>query len=301
MSIKESIKAIVPKTATHYLRELKNSNVILKLINTYLLDTKSGRNDASFAGEYKILDQLASELNIKNGFVVDVAASDGYNQSCTLGFFRRKGWAGLAIEMDPMKFSTLAFLYRNFPNAKLARNRVTPYNIKPLLNAYEVPKDISILNLDIDSYDLCVLDEMLKAGSRPRIISMEINEKIPSGIYFSVEYDDKHYWQNDHFYGCSIDAASSVVKPFGYILYLMEFNNAIFLRKDSISSDFVDLPPEIAYNTGYKDRPDRQELFPWNSDVEQWLHVNRDDSIELIKMHFSKYEGKFTIRKAQQT
>jgi hypothetical protein len=237
-------------------------------------------------------------IHIDNGFVIDIAASDGYSQSCTLGFFRRKGWSGLAVEMDPNKFSKLSFLYANYTNAKLARNRVTPNNIKSLLDAYEVPKDISILNLDIDSYDLYVIREMLKADYKPKIISMEVNEKIPSGIFFTVDYDDKHYWQGDHFYGCSIDAASSVVKPFGYILYSMEYNNAIFIRDDLISNDFSDLTAENAYIIGYKNQANRKKLFPWNSNVEQWLHSNTDDSIDLIREYFKKYEGKFTLRKA---
>ena len=85
--------------------------------------------------------------------------------------------------MDPFKFSKLAFLYSVFPNAKLARGRVTPGSVESLLSA-EVPTDYALLNLDIDSYDLAVIDEMLKSGYKPTIISMEVNEKIPPPIYF---------------------------------------------------------------------------------------------------------------------
>jgi hypothetical protein len=199
--------------------------------------------------------------------------------------------------MDPIKFSKLSFLYANYPNAKLARNRVTPYNIKSLLDAYEVPQDISVLNLDIDSYDLYVIEQMLKADYKPKIISMEVNEKIPSGIFFTVDYDDKHYWQGDHFYGCSLDAASIVVKPFGYILYSLKFNNAIFVRDDLVSNNYSDLTAENAYNLGYRNVVNREELFPYNADVDHWLHSNTDDSIESIREYFKKYEGKFTLRK----
>ncbi len=301
MLIHRELKTLLERNrlATIFTGKNKNSEAaICRLNDIYNINAKAQTDaDPSFAGEYHLLNLLTDRLNITNGFVIDIAASDGYTQSCTLGFFRREGWSGLAVEMNPISFSKLSFIYAVFPNAKLARCRVTPGNIKPLLDSFEVPKDISVINLDIDSYDLYVIEEMLKANYKPRLISMEINEKIPAGIFFTVEFNDKHYWQNDHFFGCSIDAACSVVKPFGYILYKMEYNNAIFIRGDLISNSFADLTPENAYNLGYKSRPNRKELFPWNADVEQWLHSSIDDSVVLIREYFKKYDGKFKLSK----
>src|SRR6202043_16319 len=99
----------------------------------------------------------------------------------------------------------------------------------------EVPSDFTLLNLDIDSYDLHVIGELLKGDFRPKIISMEINEKIPPPLFFSVNFDDAHYWRGDHFYGCSLSAAASVVKPYGYKLESLQSNNAIFVRDDVAS------------------------------------------------------------------
>ena len=158
-------------------------------------------NDLSYADEYKALSELASKTGITDGYSVDVAASDGLNQSCTYGFFKDKRWSGLCVEMDAVKFSKLAYLYRSFKNVRLARVRVTPLNVVNLLLGNEVPKNFELLNLDIDSYDLRVVETILSSGFRPQIISMEVNEKIPSGIFFTVEYDDEHYWKGDHFYG----------------------------------------------------------------------------------------------------
>lgn len=253
--------------------------------------------DNLLAGENILLDQLTKRLNINNGFVMDIGAGDGFSQSVTLGFFRRKGWSGLAVELDPVKFSRLSFIYANFPNVLLARNRVTPSNILFILDAFEVPKEISFLNLDIDSFDLFVIKKILNSDYKPKIIQMEVNEKIPSGIFFTVNYDDNHYWQSDHFYGCSLGAASLTIKPFGYLLYALQYNNAIFIRNDLVSNDFSDLTAEEAYNNGYKNKDDREKLFPWNADVEQWLHSETDESTELIRQHFKKYEGKFTLHK----
>ncbi len=131
--------------------------------------------------------------------MADIAASDDFSQSCTLGFYR-KGYGGLAVEMDPIKFATLSFLYRNFENIRHTKVRVTLDNIASILGAAKIGKDsFTILNLDIDSYYLHVLKAMLLAGYRPTIISMEINKKILFGINFTVNYNITYFWQGDHF------------------------------------------------------------------------------------------------------
>lgn len=156
----------------------------LKMLNLNSLARKG--IDNLLAGEYILLDQLTKRLNINHGFVIDIGAGDGFSQCCTLGFLRRKGWSGLAVELDPVKFSRFSFVYANFPNVLLARNRVTPSNILFILDAFEVPKEISFLKLDIDSFDLFVIKEILNSDHKPNIIQMEVNEKIPSGIFFTV-------------------------------------------------------------------------------------------------------------------
>jgi hypothetical protein len=254
--------------------------------------------DGSFANERETLEQLTALLGFARGFVVDIAASDGLTQSSTVGFFSSMDWRGLAVEMDPIKFSHLAHTYAAFGGSQLARTRITPKNIVSTLDAFETPRDFEVFNLDIDSYDLRVLEACLKAGFRPSIVSLEINEKIPAGVFFTVEYDEHHFWNGDHFYGCSVDAACEVVKPFGYILWKVEYNNAFFVNSKVSLPGMADLPGGLAWQAGYRDAPDRRALFPWNEDVEHWLALRPDDAVHSIQAFFSPYEGKFSIRLA---
>jgi hypothetical protein len=256
---------------------------------------KSKRGDNSYAGEFASLQLLLKKLNISGGFVVDIAASDGVTQSSTLGFFSHSDWRGLAVEMDPEKFANLAFIYSQFEAVKLARCRVTPKNVEALLAGNEVPQDFTLLSLDIDSYDLFVMEEMLNAGFKPRIISMEINEKIPPPVYFTVNFEDSHFWKGDHFFGCSLAAAASVVKPRGYKLESLQYNNAIFVREDIATGVIRDLSVEEAYDLGYRNRPDRKELFPWNANVECALGYTADENVRFFNEMFKQYQGKFTL------
>jgi hypothetical protein len=272
-------------------------NIFEKLEDLRSLYLKSLAVDNSFAGEFKHLKHLmaSDNLNIDSGYVVDMAASDGVSQSCTLEFFKDVRWHGLAVEMDAAKFAKLSFIYSNFPNAKLARGRVTPQNVSSLLDAFEVPRKFTLLNLDIDSYDLHVLSSILNSGYKPTIISMEVNEKIPPPIYFTVNYNDSHYWHGDHFYGCSLVAAAQTVKPFGYVLESLQYNNAFFIDSDIAAGKIIDSDVHSAYFTGYAAKADRLALFPYNANVDCLLTMNKDDSIKFINEFFSIYAGLYTI------
>ncbi len=276
---------------------MTQESIVFELQKMYQLAIAAETRDGSYAGEFDYLDKLLSLLDINKGYAVDIAASDGFTQSSTLGFFKRNDWSGLAVEMDSKKFASLAFIYSNFPNVRLAKNKVTPVNIVDLLVCYDTPKQFDLLNLDIDSYDLYVIEAMLNGGFRPKVISMEINEKIPTPIFFTVDYHPSHYWTMDHFFGCSLQAAVTIVKPFGYILQNLVYNNAIFVRSDVAHSSMHDMEAGLAYLSGYKNGPDRKKLFPWNSDVDCWMEYSTDQAILSIKEYFLKYTGKYTVRK----
>lgn len=256
---------------------------------------KSLQSDNSYAGEFAHVRSVMNRININGGFVVDIAASDGVTLSCTLELFKDPNWSGLAVEMDPVKFSGLSFIYGAFPNARLARARVVPSNVSSLLAGFEVPNDFDFLNLDIDSYDLHVIRSALESGFRPKMISMEINEKIPPEIYFTVDFSESHYWAGDHFFGCSLLAAANTVKPFGYVLESCQYNNAMFVRTDLANGVIEDVSVRDAYEQGYKNKPDRASLFSYNKDVDILLDCPTPEALAFIKTFFAKYEGKYTL------
>lgn len=254
----------------------------------------SGR-DTSFANERSCLEAIVSALSIKCGHIVDVAASDGYTQSCTRGLFGRAGWVGLALEMDPDKFYRLSYLYRIYDNVALSRIKATPKNICDIFIAHSVPQDFDVFNLDIDSYDLYIMEAVLQGGYRPKIVTIEINEKIPPGIYFAVKYDPAHRWAGDHFYGCSLDAASVLLKSHGYLLKSLEYNNAFFVNTEIAQGCFDDQSISDAYSSGYLNRPDRAKLFPWNYDMDELAYMSVDGAILELEKKFSAYKGKYDL------
>jgi len=167
---------------------------------------------------------------------------------------------------------------------------VTPQNIVPLLEAYEIEPEFGVLSLDIDSYDYWVLDALL-ARFRPQIIVTEINEKIPPPIRFVVNYDPDFRLQH-HFYGHSIQSLSELCARHTYALVELEYNNAFLMPAEFARAP---LTPEDAYRQGYLERADRREKFRLNHDMEVLHTLTPEAGVEFLKRFFARHEGKYEI------
>ena len=262
----------------------------------FLLKRMSKKNiDFSGHGETAAVKTYLKDLNLSKKYFVDIGASDGVNSSSTLEFAKDTEWEGLSIEFDQKKFSKLKYVYKSFKNVNLLNKKVTPDNVELIFSDNNIPKNLTFINLDIDSYDLEIINQILNSGFRPDIISIEINEKIPPPIYFSVTYDKNHFWKGDHFYGCSITAANEVLMSHNYILGEFKLNNAIFLNYDKFPKKITKNIQE-AYSEGYRDVRNRKELFKYNYDVEELLQMSPENSIEFIDNLFKKYKGMYQLR-----
>jgi hypothetical protein len=91
-------------------------------------------------------------------------------------------------------------------------------------------------------------------------------------------------------------AASETAKAHGYILESLQYNNAVFIRSDVAGSSFDDLSPASAYAAGYRDKPDRKALFPWNANVDCLLDMSTEESVVFLNDFFKEYEGKYILR-----
>ena len=288
-------KKYTPRFIQKFLKKIEPEK-----ISYWKLDRISKKNiDFSGHGETQAVKQYLKNDSLDFNYFVDIGASDGVSSSSTLEFAKMPNWHGLSIEYDDNKFSKLQYVYRKYKNISLANKKVTPDSIVDILLDYEVPKNFSFLNIDIDSYDLEVSKSLFQVGYRPDIVSIEINEKIPPPIYFNVKYDQEHFWQGDHFFGCSLTAAVEEFSKFDYLLAEFRLNNAIFVN-------FIKFPvltpknASIAYEEGYKSIKNRKELFKYNHDVEILHELNNDEKIVFINNLFKKYKNMYELKIGDQ-
>jgi hypothetical protein len=250
---------------------------------------KKDPNIVSHLDEQILISKYINELGLDSRTCVDIAASDGVTMSNTYALFR-DGWQGLAVEYDDRKFAKLAHTYATFPGVNLAKCKVTPENVVWLLKANQLPKKIGFLSLDIDGYDYFVLEQVL-SEFRPQLACVEVNEKIPPPIKFSVKWNPNYFWKVDHFYGQSISQLYTLCLKFQYALVELHYNNAFLIPSEL--NPYPSLTPEVAYQEGYLNRPDRKEKFPWNSDMETLLSLPAEEAMAFVKQYFSNREGEF--------
>ncbi len=256
------------------------------------------RNSSGFSrwSEESILKRLIGELLPADHChsAVDIGAGDGVRWSNTYALFSQD-WRGLGVEGDPRRVIKLARAYQRYPNAFACRARVTPRTVIPLLNAYEIEKDFSVLSLDIDGNDYWVLRALL-AEFRPRLIVTEINEKIPPPIRFIVKYNPDFELRH-HFFGYSIASLADLSVEFDYSIVALEYNNA-FLAANELPG-VIALDAERAYREGYRDRSDRKEKFPLNYDMEDIHSLSPEAGVSFLDEFYARYPGEYYLSLAK--
>jgi hypothetical protein len=254
----------------------------------------------SRCGEDEILQALIAELLPANHSrtAVDIGAGDGVRWSNTYALFTQ-GWRGFGAEGDAAKVIKLARAYRHFPSVFACRAQVTPQTVVPLLQAYEIEKDFSVLSLDIDGNDYWVLRATL-SQFRPRLIVTEINEKIPPPIRFIVKYNPA-FTLRHHFFGFSIASLEDLCAEFDYSIVALEYNNAFLAANELAGVKAVE--GETVYRQGYRDRPERKTLFAPNNDMEIIHSLSPEEAVMFLERFYEKFSGEYYLglRKIEAT
>jgi hypothetical protein len=245
----------------------------------------------SYLDEDAIIERLVDAAEPVARICVDIGAGDGLVQSNTHALFR-SGWGGLAVEADGRRFAALGRLYARTPGLCLARTFVTPDTVVPLLRSHGVPAEFGLLDLDIDGYDHWVLRALL-AEFHPTLMCVEINEKIPPPLRFTVNWSPDFEYRGDHFYGQSISQLHALAGQAGYDLVALEYNNAFLMPSERSSGR--SLSAEEAYAQGYAKRGDRLEKFPWNADMEPLQRLTPEQAVEFVRQRFANRAGEYEL------
>ena len=283
-SVKRPVKGI--------LRELGMRPEVLMRIPREIVRRLAGETYSKFDEELLIQQYDATiAAESKRPFVVDIAASDGVTMSNTYALFR-SGMPGLAVECDDARFASLSSSYSRFPNVQLLQRVITPENVVDELCRFGVPRNFSLLNLDIDGYDHFVLDALF-AAFRPTLVCAEVNEKIPPPLKFTVLYRPSYSWNMDHFFGQSISQLHELCLKHEYDLVDLHYNSAFLIPR--ALNTLPALTPEEAYDAGYRNKKDRKRKFPYNYDMDAVLTMSPEDARCFIDKRFRPYRGQYIL------
>jgi len=233
-------------------------------------------------------------------YIVNIGCGDGITQDPLNIFNNDFNYRGLYIEGD--KHKCLMAEKKVSSNYKILHKILTPNNVLEIFEQHNVPKNLDVLKIDIDGYDLAVIRQILLDNYTPKIIISEINEKIPPPIKFEVLFNESYSWASDHFFGYSLSQGYDFYNKNNYhILSLYDYNNVMCINKNIYDSNKelidVSLPMDInlLYNEGYVKY---KSNFPWNSDVDHWLSITDKNSlINEIKTYYGAGTNRHQTRK----
>ncbi len=142
-------------------------------------------------GEYGVLKEIFERLGIEKGACCEFGAWDGIKYCNTYNRIADHGWTGVLMELDAKRYAELEVNARSWPGVK-AYQALIHYDktrgtlLDDFLKSVEMPKDLDLLSIDIDSCDYQVWDSLV--NYKPKVVVIEADnldldiiqdEKIP--------------------------------------------------------------------------------------------------------------------------
>ncbi len=240
----------------------------------------------SFSQETSVVLDLLATCNHEH-LVVDIGAGE-INSLSNSRYFLEKGWRGVLFDINPLKASeALRLTFEHKLNATYSNTPLTPDNICTFLHAHRVSADFSFLSIDIDSFDFYLLRRIL-SEFRPRVLIVEINERIPPWIDFELLYNSAYIGTDlTLFSSASISRASKILKCFDYVPIRLLYNNLV-----AVPRLVAPLSPPSAselWDDGFASTDWRQRM-PWNVPFEQLWSLDPKEAVGAINQMLRSHQ-----------
>ncbi|WP_222435678.1 hypothetical protein [Fluviispira vulneris] len=259
MSVKNIMKAILPKYIISLFRSIINTqsnvNEIRDMILAYQTNQlqQSNRNPLNSFGkkcfsqtdEDGITLEILKRLNcIEGGTFAEFGVGNGTENNTLI--LKALGWKGFWVGGEdlvfPIKQPKQSFIY--------IKDWVTLDNILSLTSdgiKKIGSKEIDVISLDLDGNDIYFVDKLLANGYLPKLFIVEYNAKFPPPVKWQIDYNPKHFWQGDDYFGASLSSYIDLFKKYGFLLVCCNSHtgaNAFFIRGE-YSEKFKDIPQDI--------------------------------------------------------
>jgi tetratricopeptide (TPR) repeat protein len=172
--------------------------------------------------EHFIIERLLDKLRPPDNYLIDIGAADGVDGSNSYHLLLN-GWRGLAIEPRIDALASISNAYKTLPQRVDVLSIYTdPVNVCRLFEALGVPAEPGFISLDIDSFEYEMVEAMLQKY-RPYLLCVEINERIPPPVRFSILYDPgRIYGDISILGGCSIQMMTDLLNRLDYAVVCLE-------------------------------------------------------------------------------
>lgn len=185
------------------------------------------------------LERIFSALALTPGNLTFVELGfPAIQTSNTEALVRRGGWSG--VRFDGQCLGDAA----RDADANCHRAWISSSNIAELFIAQRVRRDVDYVSIDLDTIDIWVFIALVRAGFRPKVLSIEYNSNFPVGFAFAfpdaehaVPSQQHRKWDKGCYMGSSASAVEMAAKELGYIIVDVEPGLDLFLVDAHLWSD----------------------------------------------------------------
>lgn len=134
-------------------------------------------------GEDGVIAEIFRRLDRKTGWFCEFGAWDGkYGSNCYA--LLKRGWRGVMIEGDPLRFKALGKTVLNYPELLYIKNAYVRHEgnedtLDQLLSATPIPSYFELLSIDIDGFDYHIWQSL--KNYHPICVVIEIDSSTPPG------------------------------------------------------------------------------------------------------------------------
>jgi hypothetical protein len=195
-------------------------------------------------GEDGILDVLRKQLKSTNRYFVEIGAGDGIeNNTAWLAIVEKHG--GVMIDGDAHRAERAARMISGTNLGVECRHMFVVPALGSQIVSLARHRDPDVFSLDIDGCDYYVVQALLDAGLRPRIIAVEYNSVFGPERSATIEYQEHFDFTQAHptqlYYGVSIAGWRTCLEKRGYRFVTVERNgvNAFFADPAHFEAGFL--------------------------------------------------------------
>lgn len=190
-------------------------------------------------GEDGILLEIFRRIGTTNCFFVEFGVESGV-QCNTRYFVEYKDWSGLYFEARESDLQKLREMWKDKPKIQAQLACVTSSNFEQLLREFDVPVELDLLSIDIDSNDYWVWKSL--ETWKPRVVVIEYNSFHNPPAKWVMKEDLNFQWDQTTYFGASFTSLCLLGRAKGYTPVGTDPNgiNLFFVRNDCMNEQFVD-------------------------------------------------------------
>ena len=186
-----------------------------------------------------IMKEIFERIGTVNQTFVEFGVENGLE--CNTAYLLLKKWSGYWMESSSKSIRQINRIFGNLiKNKRLLVKKafVTASNIETLFHELGVPKDIDLLSIDIDGNDYWIWKAI--ENYNPRVVIVEYNAKFRPGHKWVRKYNPFAVWNEDSYYGASLESLVLLGNEKGYKLVGCDFTgtNSFFVREDLVGDKF---------------------------------------------------------------